>query len=104
QTPGVQHRTPRDSIAAPVLGIARGGIAERGEMDADLVRATGVEVTAQQRMASLPVDDLVAGASKPTARDHGHALALARMTADRPLELSGLVSHAAAHDREIGPA
>ena len=73
-------------------------------MDADLVRATGVEVTAQQRMGSLPVDDLVARASKPTARDHGHALALARMTADRPLELSGLVSHAAAHDREIGPA
>src|SRR5439155_19304774 len=98
------HRTACAGLAPAVLAVAGDRIAERGEMDADLVSATGVEVTAQQRMGWLPVDDLVPRASKPPARDHGHALALPRMTADRPLELSGLVAHAAAHDREIGPA
>ena len=66
--------------------------------------AAGVEVTAQKRMGSLPLDDLVARARESAARDHGHALALARVSPDRPLQLSGIVLQPAPDDGKIGPA
>ena len=89
---------------ATVLGVPRHGVSERGEVDPDLVGAASVEVTAQKRMGSLSLDDLVTGPREAAARDYGHPLALLRVTADRPFELSRVVLHAALHDREVRPA
>src|SRR6266536_2615904 len=105
--PGVEHR-PRwlkCALRAPgVRGVPGHGVPERGEVDADLMGAAGVEVTAQKRMSSLTFDDLIARAREAAARDHCHSLALLWVTADRPFELSRVVLHAALHDREVRPA
>ena len=62
-------------------------MAERREVDPDLVRPAGVEVTAQKRMGSPPLDDRVARAGEAPALDDGHPLALLGMPANRALEL-----------------
>src|SRR5690242_15537218 len=76
-------------------------MAHRGQVNADLVRSPGVEVTTQKRMGSLPLDDPVAGARVPAAGDDGHPLALAWVPADRSLQLARVVLHPAARDGEI---
>ena len=58
ETPGVEHRAPGACLSPAVLGVARDRVAERSEMDADLMGAAGVEVTTQQGMGSLPLDDV----------------------------------------------
>src|SRR5579864_1132760 len=77
---------------------------ERGEVDPDLVRPPGVEVTTQKRMAAPSLDDGVARARIAPAAHHRHSLAILRMPPDRALELARVVVHAAAHDGEVDPA
>src|SRR5713101_8574099 len=75
--------------AAPaVIGIACDRVAEGCQVDADLVRAPGVEITAHECISTFSLDDLVAGAGEATTLDHRHPLALLRIPADRPLELA----------------
>ena len=104
QSPGVEHRAPETLFAAAVLAVSRDGMTESRQVNADLVGPAGVEVTAHERMVSLPFHDLVAGPCEATARDHRHPLAFPRITADRSLELPRLRLHATPDDREIGTA
>ena len=79
-------------------------MAERREVDADLVGAPGVEVTAQECMRAPLFDHLVPRARKPPAFDHRHALAILRMAADRALQLSRSRLDLSTHDREVSAA
>src|SRR5207244_10124913 len=100
QAPRVQHRP--FGLARPstsILRIARNRMAERREMDANLVRAPGVQITAQECMRAALFDHLVARARKPPAFDHRHALAILRMAADRPFQLSRSRLDRSTHDR-----
>src|SRR3989440_10884170 len=104
ETPGVEHRTVEAWFPAPVICVARHGVAERGEMDADLVGAPGVQVTAHERMGSLALDDLVAGPREPAAGDDGHALALFGMAPDGSLELTRVLLDTAGDYGQVGAA
>src|SRR5579859_1618783 len=105
QPPCVQHRPAGLArFAAAVLNIARDRMPERGQVDADLVGASGVEVTAHECMRALPLDDLVSRTREPALRDHRHPLALLRVTPDGPLELAGLRTHNTPRDCEVRAA
>src|SRR5437868_10979523 len=104
ETPGVEHGTFEARLPAAVLGVARHGVTERGEMDPDLMGSPGVEVTAQKRMGSLALDDLVPRPREPAARDDGHALALFRMAPNGSLELAGVVLDPAGDYGQVGTA
>src|SRR5438105_11068129 len=104
QSPCVKHRPPEALLLASVFDVAGRRAAERGEVDTDLVRSAGVEVTAQKGMGSLPLDDLVPRPCVAAAGDHRHALALSRMPANRTLELAGVVLDPALGDGEVSPA
>src|SRR2546423_14264562 len=105
EPPAVHHGRRRPAGPAPaIFRIAGDGMAERSEVDADLVGAPGVQVTAHECMRAPSLDHLVAGARKTPARDDGHALPLARMAADGTLELSGDTLHRAANDCLVGAA
>src|SRR5437762_2823958 len=105
QAPGMQHRPWRLAwLATAVLDIARQRVSKRGEMYADLVRAPGVQVTAQECMRAPSLEHCVPGASETPCSHHGHALAIPRMPADWTLELSGLRFDDPAHYRLVGAA
>ena len=104
QSPRVEHRSVETGLAPTVIGVARHRMTHRRQVDPDLVRAPGVEITAQKRMGSLPLDDPVARARIAAACDDCHALALPLMAADRPLQLARVVLHPAARDGEIRAA
>src|SRR5438034_8043888 len=88
--------------AAPaVIGIAGDRVAERGEVDADLVSPPGVEVTAHECISTFSLDDLVASAGEAAALDDGHPLALPRIPADRSFELARAGLDHPADDGEV---
>src|SRR5256885_1516614 len=101
----MQHRARRFRGAPPaVVGIAGHRMAERGEVNADLVGAPGVEVTAHECISTFSLNDLVAGAGESAALDHGHPLALLRMPADRSLELTRICLDDSTDDRQVRAA
>jgi len=104
EPPGVQHRPSDILFLASVLGVPGNRVTERGQVNADLVRAACIELTAQKRMGSLPLDDLVARSGEAPARDHRHPFALSRMAADRTLEVARVVIDPSPDDGEISPA
>src|SRR6266542_4699154 len=104
QTPRVKHRPVGLLFPPAVLAVARDRMTQRRKVNTDLVRASGVEVTAQKGMGSLPFEDLVSRPRKPSAGDHRHALALGWMPADRTLQLTRVVFEAASDDGQVGPA
>lgn len=69
-----------------VRSIADQRMADRGEMDADLMGASGLELDTQQTMPSETFEDSVARARGASIGDHGHARALGRMAADRGVD------------------
>src|SRR5450759_5296567 len=79
-------------------------MAQRGQVHADLVRAAGVEITAQESMAATPAGHLVASPGEAAAADDGHPFALLWVSSDRPLELSSVIPNAPAHDRHVRAA
>src|SRR5438046_9747422 len=104
QSPCMKHRPPEALLLASGCDVAGHRVAERGEVDTDLVRSAGVEVTAQKGMGPLPLDDLVPRPCVTAAGDHRHALALSRMPSNRTLELAGIVLDPALGDGEVSPA
>src|SRR2546422_1643337 len=73
-------------------------------MHADLMRAPGVEVTAQECMCAALLDDRVPSARIPTACHHRHALAIFRVATYRAFELARVGVEAPARDRQVGAA
>ena len=88
----------------PVDRIARHGVPEGGEVDADLVGATGDEVQLQQRPRGEPLPDAVAGDGAPSVGDHRHPLAVLRVAPDRRLDPADRRRHRALDQREVGLA
>ena len=101
----MEHRPVGFTGPAPsVFRITSDRMAERRQVDADLMRATGVEVTAQECMRAPFFDHLVPRARKPSALDHRHALAIPGVAADRAFELAGVRLHGTPNDGQIRAA
>ena len=100
----VKHRARGKRLAAAIVHVAGHRVSESGEVDTDLMRAPGVEVTAQKGMGSFAFEDGVPSARETTARDHGHPLSLPRMASDRAFELARVGLHLAARDGDIRAA
>src|ERR1700674_3984604 len=79
-------------------------MAERGQVNADLMGAPGVEVTAQECMPACSLDHRIPRACEPPAADDGHPLALVWVSPNRPFELTRLLLHAPQHDGHVGAA
>lgn len=112
EPPGVQHlaagpRGPGGQRRAVARGravdrIARDGAADRGEVDADLVRPPRVQAQAQQRRGAEVLRDLVVGPrGLAAARDERHLLAVSRASADRAFERPARRLGDAARERQI---
>src|ERR1700675_2327413 len=80
------------SKAGPIGVIAQQWMADRGQMDANLVRAPGHQPAGQQACdrspigASIALQDLPMSYGFAALRMHGHFVAGVRMTADRGLD------------------
>lgn len=87
QLPGVQHLAPGQPlqtgvVRAAINRIADDGVADRCQVNADLVRATGVEAAFQQRSSGETAADLPIRARRPPRRQHRHFPALNRVASD----------------------
>src|SRR5437763_3481609 len=96
-----------ERLAAPasIHVVAGDGMTERGEVHADLVRASGLEAHLEEREAAEALEHPVPG-HRPLAlarRAHGHLHAVVRPTADRPVDHAVVRAHTAVDDREIAP-
>ncbi len=98
----MKHRAFSAGFAATIVGVAGHRMAQRRQVNANLVRAARVEVTAQKRMGSSPFDDLVARPRESTSRNHRHPFALSRVAADRPFQHARVGLDAAPHDGKVG--
>ena len=87
---------------ATVERVARHRVADRGEVDADLVRAAAVDADAEQRGAVEALERAPAGPRLASARgSHRHALAANRVAADRPVDLAGRARGDPEHERHV---
>ncbi len=74
---------------AAVVPITDDGMADRGQVDTDLVGPAGLQLAAQQgevRWSVVAGPDLVARAGRSSSGHHGLARGLARRTADRGVD------------------
>ena len=111
EAPGVEH-LPRGAEGqgsveggGAVDGVAGHRTADRGHVDADLVRPAGVDADARQRRGAEVLRDLVVrrrGLS--AARDDRHPLPVGGGAADVRLEMPGGRFRHAGKDREVGLA
>ena len=77
---------PRRDVAGPVDRVAGDRMADRVEVDADLVRPAGDEVELEQRPAREPLADAVAGHRRPAVGHDRHPRAVLRVAPDRRLD------------------
>src|SRR5690349_22846044 len=102
ELPRVQRLAREALLAAPAIDrIALDRMLDRGEVHADLVRAPGLELALEQRVAGESLLHAVVRGRGLAAGDDRHARALGRMPTD------GLVDGAvggdlAACEREVG--
>src|SRR5579862_2374522 len=101
---GLERRRQRARTAAPVSLIADQGMAERGEMHPDLMRAPGREAAFDERRCfpksaqhAVMSDRLFAA-----ARYHRHLLAVGAAASDPRLDPPRFGARHTAHDGEIG--
>jgi hypothetical protein len=85
---GVQElaRERAGPLRAAVDAVAGDRVADRRQMDAELVRAPRLGVQLQQRVAVDLAQDVVARARLAAAGDDGHLLALHGMARDRRVD------------------
>src|SRR6202165_3347850 len=104
EPPGMEHGSLGTRLATSILRVAGHRMAQRGEVDADLVRPPCVKITAQKRMVLPLLNDRVPRARKPASRHDSHSLPFAGMPADRTFELAGVVFQAPSRGGEVGPS
>ena len=75
-----------DRLPSAVRRIADQRMAERRQVDADLVRASGLEATGEQRRDAEALEHVVVRARGLAGRDDRHRRALRRMAADRRVD------------------
>ena len=62
-----RRRNERLLVVAHVDALAEHGMPGLGEVNADLMRSSGLELTAQKSMATPPLDDRIASAREASA-------------------------------------
>ena len=86
-------------LGAPAVdAVAEQRVPDVGHVDADLVRAPGLEPAAQVRPALVAGDDLPVRDGAAASGHDGHALAVRRASGYRRVDRAGVLPHAAAHD------
>src|SRR5262245_66119172 len=96
--------------AAAVDGVAEERMPDRGEVDADLVGAPGVEPAGDQARhrravaAAVAFEHLPMGDRGAPARTHGHLVAHARMAADRLVDGAARAARRAPPERQVAAA
>src|SRR5271170_967939 len=88
---------------AAVDRVARDGQADMRKMHADLVRAAGLKLNAQQRVSAEPFLHAVMGDGPAPVTPYGHAGAGRAMPADRRLDPSARGRRADAHGQIFAP-
>ena len=78
--------------ARGVQPVARHGMADGREVDPDLVGPTGDQLQLQQRPASEPLADAVAGDGLPAVGHDGHPQPVAGVAADGRLDAAHLAA------------
>src|SRR5207245_5384839 len=91
------------SGAGAVDAVADDRVAERGEVDAELMGPPGLRTQAQQRRPRQPLEDLELrdrGPWPPAAQ--AHPLPLVRMAPDRPVDDPARPRDASVHQSKVG--
>jgi hypothetical protein len=111
QTEGVQHLAgwmvmteffETLVMAVAVRQIAHEGKAEELEMDANLVRASGMQDRLDKSGPAEPIEHTITGGGGPTQLIvHGHPFAMRRMSSDRRTDFPFLSLHFATNDRMV---
>ena len=83
ETPGVQHLPAIAAGILPVHFVAQDRMANRVEMDANLVGSSRKNLAKNQSPLAIVLDDFKPGVSWPATIHDGHLLALYWMTTDR---------------------
>jgi len=82
--------------------VSHDGMADGGEVCANLVRATGVQGQHHERRAVQARDDAPVGARVPASGGASrHTRATARVARNRERDRAGIARHFAVHEREI---
>jgi len=85
-----------------ILRIAEHRVADGLQVDADLMRASGVQAQAQEREVTEGALDLEVGAGLARVRAvHGHAGAYARVASDGRLDRAGARGRSTVHEGEV---
>ena len=88
--------------AGAVDRVAGDRVADRLEVDPDLVGPPGDQVELEQGPAGEALADAVAGHRRPAVRDDGHPGPLLRIAADRRLDPADVRGDAALDERQVG--
>ena len=94
EAPGVEEEAvrtvptsgPRRDVPVPYTGSPGDRVADRVEVDPDLVRPAGHEVELEERPAGEPLADPIAGRRRPAVGDDGHPGPVLRVAPDRRLD------------------
>ena len=97
----MQHLTAIAARVFPVYLVAQDRVADRMEMDADLVGSSGKNLAKNQSPLAKVLDDLKPGAGWPATIDDGHLLALYWMTSDRLDNFAGWFRESAGAQGQI---
>ena len=92
---------PAPRRPGPVDRVAGDRVADRVEVDADLVRPAGDEVELEQRPAGEPLADAVAGHRRPPVGTTRHPRPVLRVAPDRRLDPPDRRRHAALDERQV---
>src|SRR5262252_4521388 len=93
--------------AAAIDGVAEERMPDRGEVDADLMRAPGLEPARDEARdrravaAAVAFEHLPMGDRRPAAGAHRHLVADAGMTADRLVDGAARPLRRAPHERQV---
>src|SRR5581483_5492521 len=79
----VQELPIQPGDARPVHGVARDGVPDRGEVDADLVRSSGADACLDQREPAQSLQDADVRRRVAARVRDGHPFAVARVPSDR---------------------
>ena len=92
----------RKSAAAPIEWIAYQWIADVGEVNANLMRAPGLQFNTHEGMSPEPLHDAIVGDGRAAIRPHSHPCTHTAMAADRLINRSA-PGHHAGTERNVLP-
>src|ERR1039457_2646926 len=97
-----QRRRPLDAGRRAVERIAGDGVADAGEVYADLVRAPGADANFQERKpCESPQDAVLGPCGAPFGQPGGHAGPVDGIAGDGPLDATAFQEHPAMDQRQV---